>query len=95
LALNNQELTSTGISPFFLNHGYHLEVLDLANEPRQSDLAKSPLQKGEAIISKMKDTLAWAQLSMAAVQSLQEEYANWHHQATPGYNVGNKVWLDL
>jgi hypothetical protein len=33
LALNNWELTSTRISPFFLNHGYHLEVLDLADEP--------------------------------------------------------------
>jgi hypothetical protein len=32
---------------------------------------------------------------MAAVQSLQEEYANWHCQAVPGYNVGDKVWLDL
>jgi hypothetical protein len=58
LALNNQELTSTRISPFFLNHGYHLEVLDLANKLRQSNLAKSPLQKGEAIVSKMKDALA-------------------------------------
>jgi hypothetical protein len=34
LALNNQELTSTGISPFFLDYGYHLEVLDLANKLR-------------------------------------------------------------
>jgi hypothetical protein len=70
LALNNQELSSTGISPFFLDHGYHLEVLDLADEPCQSDPAKSPLQKGEVIVSKMKDALAWAQSSMAAVQSL-------------------------
>jgi hypothetical protein len=58
LALNNQESTSTGISPFFLDHGYHLEVLDLADKLRQSDLAKSPMQKGEAIISKMRDALA-------------------------------------
>jgi hypothetical protein len=49
-----------GISPFFLDHGYHLEVLDLTNKLHQSDLAKSPMQKGEAIISKIRDALAWA-----------------------------------
>jgi hypothetical protein len=43
----------------------------------------------------MKDALAWAQSSMAAAQSLQEEYANQHCQAVPGYNIGDKVWLDL
>jgi hypothetical protein len=32
---------------------------------------------------------------MAAMQSLQEEYANQHCQAVLGYNIGNKVWLDL
>jgi hypothetical protein len=58
LALNNQESTSMGISPFFLDYGYHLEVLDLANKPCQSDLAKSPMQKGEAIVSKIRDALA-------------------------------------
>jgi hypothetical protein len=47
-----------GISPFFLDHGYHLEVLDLADELRRSDLAKSPMQKGEAIVSKIRDALA-------------------------------------
>jgi hypothetical protein len=84
-----------GISPFFLDYGYHLEVLDLANELCQSDLAKSPMQKGEAIISKMRDALAWAQSSLAATQSLQEEYTNHHCQAMLAYNVGDKVWLDL
>jgi hypothetical protein len=53
------------------------------------------MQMGEAIVSKMKDALAWAQSSMAAAQSLQEEYANRHRQAAPAYDVGNKVWLDL
>jgi hypothetical protein len=65
--LNNQESTFTGISPFFLDHGYYLEVLDLADKPCQSDLAKSPIQKGEAIISKIRDALAWAQLLLAAI----------------------------
>ena len=60
LALNNWEVTSIGISLFFLNYGYHLEVLDLADKPHQIDPAKSPMQKGEAIISKLRDTLAWA-----------------------------------
>jgi len=52
------------------------------------------MQKGEAIVSKMRDALAWAQSSLAAAQSLQEEYANCYCQAAPAYNVGDRVWLD-
>jgi hypothetical protein len=29
IAINNQISSSTGISPFFLTHGYDLEVIDL------------------------------------------------------------------
>ncbi|CBF80218.1 predicted protein [Aspergillus nidulans FGSC A4] len=56
-----------GVSPFYLSHGYNLslfspteEVEQLAEEP-----AKSPIQKGEAIIQKVKEALDWAQASMA------------------------------
>ena len=29
LAISNHDSASTGMSPFFLDHGYHLEILDL------------------------------------------------------------------
>ena len=29
LALNNRDNTSTGVSPFFLDHGFHMETLDI------------------------------------------------------------------
>lgn len=83
---------STGISPFFLDHGYQLEVLDIWWAVKRFE---SPMLKGEAMVSKVKDALAWAQSSLAAVQSFQEEYANYHPQAMPAYNMGDKVWLDL
>ena len=52
LAINSCTPTSTGISPFFLSHGYHLSPFSptedqetLAEEPAQSQI-----QKGEAIV---------------------------------------------
>ena len=34
LAINNRDASSTGVSPFFLMHGYHVELLVLPEEPQ-------------------------------------------------------------
>jgi hypothetical protein len=32
LAINNREVASIRVSPFFLTHGYHMDILDLKAE---------------------------------------------------------------
>ena len=96
-ALNTRTSTTTGTSPFFLSHGFHptpfapTEDLDsLADEP-----AKSPIQKGEAIVRKLTEALSWAQASAAYAQQEAERQANKQRSPAPTYKKDDKVWLSL
>jgi Chromo (CHRromatin Organisation MOdifier) domain len=95
LSLNTKESTTTGVSPFFLSHGYHLEPFTLFDEPIREETLTSPERKGDLIVSRLKDATDWAQLAMAGMQQEQERQANRHRNAAPAYKVGDKVWLNL
>ncbi|ODM22910.1 hypothetical protein SI65_00499 [Aspergillus cristatus] len=61
LAIANQTAASTGFSPFFLDHGFHLETLQLA-EPVTDELQQSSSSSARArIADKLKNALEVAQ----------------------------------
>lgn len=95
LAISNQTAASTGFSPFFLDHGFHLETLPLSepstDEPRQSSAGST----GTRIADKLKNALEVAQAELAAAQERQEQYANRYRDLAPHYKPGDKVWLSL
>ena len=93
LALNCRTSSSTGFTPFFLDHGYNMEVVQLREPlpPRRN----SPLVTGERIAKKLADAQEFAQTMLAVAKEMQERYANQHRQAAPAYKPGDKVWLDL
>jgi hypothetical protein len=67
LALNNHDLNIINMSPFFLDHGYHVKPLDFDTNPREFNNPRTPAQKAENIAAKLKGALEMAQASMASV----------------------------
>lgn len=95
LALNNRDASSTGVSPFFLMHGYHVEPLVLPEEPQPVRSPQSPVQVADSIVRKLRSAVEWAQSAMAISQQEQEEQANRLRTEGPRFKVGDKVWLSL
>jgi len=95
LALNNRDASSTGVSPFFLMHGYHVEPLVLPEEPQSVRSPQSPVQTADSIVRKLRSAVEWAQSAMAVSQQEQEEQANRLRTEGPRFKVGDKVWLSL
>ncbi len=95
LAINNRDAHSTGVSPFFLMHGYHVEPLQVEDAPRDISTPRGPIQQGDLIVRQLREAREWAQTAMAVAQQEQEEAANRKRQQAPQFRVGDKVWLDL
>ena len=71
LAINNRNVTSIGISPFFLTHGYNIDLLDLAKGQEElCTTGNSPVARGEAFIAKLKEAVQVAQAAIATAQEL-------------------------
>lgn len=95
LAINNRTATSTGVSPFFLSHGYNFEPLDLKAPLGEADNGESPIQKADRMVRKLKEASEWAQASMAHAQQLQEETTNRSRDQSSSFQPGDRVWLNL
>ena len=55
VAINDKDAASTNVSPFFLQHGYHIEPLDLHVDLTEAVTQQSPIQRADAIVRKLKD----------------------------------------
>lgn len=95
LAINNRPASATGMSPFFLMHGYNVDSIqaDLPNNIRNTRL--SPAAAAETIVRKLRDGWETAQASIAWAKEKQEEYTNRKRSPEPRYKEGDYVWLAL
>ncbi len=95
VAINNRDAASTGVSPFFLQHGYHIDPLDLHVDLSDNMTRDSLIQQADKIIRKLKDAREWAEAAMASAQQVMKEVTNHCRQQAPIFRVGDKVWLNL
>lgn len=93
LAINGRTSSVTGMSPFFATHGYDVEPIQV-EEPLRP-YGKTPIAKGEALISRLREATEVAQTMMAAAQENYEAHANRNRQPAEQFRVGDKVWLNL
>jgi transposase InsO family protein len=95
IAINNRTSASTGFSPFFLTHGYHLDLVEISAEADEQRSEKSPVAKGTAFVEKLARGTELAQAAIAAAQEIQEKNSNRRRQASEAFKVGDRVWLKL
>lgn len=98
IAIKGRVATATGVSPFFLQHGYDVDAVqedpDLVAESLHRH-AREPAKAAVAMVTKFRETFAFVQSKMAEAQQEQERQANRHRQEAPQLRVGDKVWLKL
>ncbi|KAI0991093.1 hypothetical protein K3495_g17094, partial [Podosphaera aphanis] len=75
LAINNKDNASTGLSPFFLEHGYHIDPIQQI-QPNTSEHKSTPSKRAEKFMSRIIDAQEYASAAMAAAQQQMEEQAN-------------------
>lgn len=95
MAINNRDASTTGLSPFFFTHGYHVDPISLDDAGTFQEALLPPERAGETFVKRLRDATEWAQAAIATAQERQEEQANRSRQAAPIYRQGDKVWLNL
>ena len=83
-AYNNAQQSSTGYSPFFLNHGHHPIV--------PANVHKSPVPAAEDFTLQMKNLLKIAQDNISQAQARQAKYAN-QHRREETFQEGDSVLI--
>ena len=95
VAINNRDAASTGISPFFFTHGYHVDPIGLDESNQLQETLTRPELAGETFVNRLQEATDWAQAAIASAQAIQEEQTNRRRQAAPIYKKGDWVWLNL
>ena len=95
-AICGRVAASTGVSPFFLSHGWDQSLFeDFADKLTDQKTRESPVARADKLLRKLKDAREWAQASMAVAQDVQERNANRFRNQAPSFQVGDQVWLNL
>ncbi|KAM4064623.1 integrase core domain-containing protein [Hirsutella rhossiliensis] len=85
LALNNRESAATKISPFFAEHGYHVDPISVEESeepPRHREESRA-----DSLLSRLQEVNEYMQAVMASSQQQQEEAANAKRQPAERFEV--------
>jgi hypothetical protein len=100
LALNNHVNASTGMTPFFANHGRHprmgfwdAELARKGNEGLPTP-QKRLMDEADTFAKQMNEVLTQLHDNVAIAQAKQQYHADQHRAPAPDYPIGSTVWLD-
>ena len=95
-AARNVVNSSTGMSPFFANTGYHPRMSFGPPRPTTTTMSstlKASNKEGTDFASKMQEITDLLRTNMLSAQAAQERFANVNRSTAPAYRVGDMVLL--
>jgi Integrase zinc binding domain/Chromo (CHRromatin Organisation MOdifier) domain len=95
-AARNVVNSSTGMSPFFANAGYHPRMSFGPPRPTTATMSKTlkaSNKEGTDFASKMQEITDLLRTNMLSAQAAQERFANANRSPAPAYRVGDMVLL--
>ena len=96
-AANNAVSSSTGVTPFFANKGFHPRMSfgpPRPLSPRTSKLIRDNHNLGTSFADKMQQIVDLLRTNLNAARASQELHANATRTPAPAYRVGDQVFLD-
>ena len=94
MALNNRVTQSTGMSAFFMTHGFHQSLMDFTI-PEEQGSSLSPAEKGRKLVEQWSHSADMAKTAMAIAQENQERQSNARRSVAEVFRPGDRVWLKL
>jgi transposase InsO family protein len=94
MALNNRVTQSTGMSAFFMTHGFHQSLMDFTI-PKEQGSSLSPAEKGRKLVEQWSHSADMAKTAMAIAQENQERQSNARRSVAEVFRPGDRVWLKL
>ncbi|CCE34682.1 uncharacterized protein CPUR_08618 [Claviceps purpurea 20.1] len=94
LALANRDSARTGMSAFYLTHGYHLDPIQQVHS-QASPATKDPQARANAFVSRLYEGQEIAKAAMVTAQQIMEGQANRKRRPAEQLRVGDRVWLNL
>ena len=92
LAINNRTSTRLGMSPFYAQHGYNVEPIEI-KEPVGKATGAS--KRATNFVKRLVEAQELAQASMASAQERMEHNANKSRKEADIFKPGDRVWLNL
>ena len=94
MALNSRVSQSTGLSPFFMTHGYHQSIMDFTM-PEEQGSSLSPAEQGRQLVERWQNSTDMTKAAMTVAQEAQERHSNTRRLVGDEFRLGDPVWLKL
>lgn len=94
LAKNYRNNSASGLSPFSLEHGYHIGP-KVQDQDSRGVSRSNPTKRAECFVRRLCDTQEYTAATMASTQQEMEIQANRSRNPSPQFRIWDKVWLNL